>query len=158
MSAVDEILSGFLLPLLLFGVLLIIGLIRVISNTVTQSHSQHQRTISHNLQASFISDDSGAGGGNGVAPLLPSSSISHSRCCNNKCAIPSLSLAVFHTVVISYSAITKTTMSLLQCRQSPIDSSIMIMYMAGSPFPSPPFICSLPSSLRYLTYIDCLFV
>jgi hypothetical protein len=57
-----------------------------------------------------------------------------STCCCGHLLQPTITLIMLHTSLFSYSEIVKTSLNILQCRRSPVDDDIMIMYMAGTAF------------------------
>jgi hypothetical protein len=154
MDGVDKILSGYYLPVILLLTWTFIGVIRAIIECLIKSR---QRTIS--LQQSLLpvhdhhhhdgindnnenkrmndddesklllDDDNDNRNGNGDDAHQE---VDASKCCYGKLMRPTISLIVLHTVLFAYSSIVKTTMSLLQCRPSPVNDQQMIIYSSGA--------------------------
>lgn len=87
-------------------------------------NSQHHPLLH---DESFIADDDDEAHHVNMIMVQPAE-----RCCRGRCPVPSVELALLSMAFISYSGVLKSTMSLLQCRPSPIDDTKLVMFLAGN--------------------------
>jgi hypothetical protein len=145
MDGVDKILSGYYLTIILLMIWSVIGIITAMMDGMrsAQLRAENNRTISlqqpilpeHNDNKALQHDVS-RNDGDEEDPMMENNSrqsgLNNNNCCYGHFVRPTIALIILHTALFSYSSIVKTTMSLLQCRPSPIDSGQMIMYSSGA--------------------------
>jgi hypothetical protein len=122
MDGVGKILMGYYLPGLLLLCWLLVALISRTHQWITSVNQPHDDgpLLMENAQPP----------NNNINSII-NSGLQLDRCCNNRLPIPSISLMLLHISLIAYSSIVKSTLSLLQCHQSPTDPSKTIMFLAG---------------------------
>jgi hypothetical protein len=141
MNAVDKILSGFSVPFFLF-------MIWIICRTIQGLHRYRHRhdddndndagmlakrtitaVIASRGAADALLDD--VEDNNNNDPSLARGQPQQMMCCNGWFRVPSVQLMLLYATLLSYAGIVRASLSLLQCRQSPIDESKSIMFLAG---------------------------
>lgn len=121
MDAVQKLLTGYILPVAMFALWLFVAIIRFIQYVICGRKGRTLSATARALQQPLTDAE----------PNVDDQAVIK-RCCENRLPIPSVELALLYMALLSYSGVTKTTMALLQCRQSPLDDHKLVMYMAGN--------------------------
>jgi hypothetical protein len=128
MEGSQKILASLLIPLLLLGPLLLFSclgaktsgtrfVVSVNSNGSLNDSLLNIRDRNNNNKMEVdVLRESPRGDEHNEAPTSVDKAppLALERCANGRCAVPSLPLLLLHVSILSYSSVTKTTMSLLQ--------------------------------------------
>jgi hypothetical protein len=138
----EQILSGYHLPCVMFFLWSMVALIiyafqwyahRRLSAPTSKYDRQLQEKLMKSSTSTVGDDDCIVNEDTFLPHSRTSAHVAANRipCCAGFFFRPSIELILLHTALFSYSAIVKTTSTLLQCRVSPLDDDKLVMYMAG---------------------------